>query len=48
MAKDKNDTEYIDYINKVQAKLGEELDKCWDEDRFIRGIRDNGVVVGAK
>lgn len=48
MAKDKNDTEYIDYINKVQDKLGEELDKCWDEDRFIRGIRDNGVVVGAK
>ena len=48
MAKDKNDTEYIDYINKVQTKLGEELDKCWDEDRFIRGIRDNGVIVGAK
>ena len=48
MAEEKNDTEYVEYINKVQAKLGEELDKCWDEDRFIRGIRDNGVVVGAK
>ncbi len=48
MAEEKNDTEYVEYINKVQSKLGEELDKCWDEDRFIRGIRDNGVVVGAK
>ena len=48
MAEEKNDTEYVEYINKVQAKLGEELEKCWDEDRFIRGIRDNGVVVGAK
>ncbi len=48
MAEEKNDTEYVEYINKVQTKLGEELNKCWDEDRFIRGIRDNGVVVGAK
>lgn len=24
------------------------LEKCWDEDRFIRGIREDGVVVGAK
>ena len=24
------------------------MEKCWDEDRFIRGIREDGVVVGAK
>jgi cellobiose phosphorylase len=44
----KNDTAYVAYINDVQAKLGEALDKCWDEDRFIRGIREDGVIVGAK
>ena len=48
MAKDKNDTEYIAYIDKVQAQLADALSKCWDDDRFIRGIRDNGVIVGAK
>ncbi len=48
MAKDKNDTDYVAYIDEVQAKLGETLEKCWDEDRFIRGIREDGVIVGAK
>lgn len=47
-AKDKNDTEYIKYLDDVQGKLGASLEKCWDEDRFIRGIREDGVVVGAK
>ena len=28
--------------------LVEALAACWDEDRFIRGIREDGVVVGAK
>lgn len=44
----KNDSEYIKYIDDVQAKLAEALEKCWDEDRFIRGIREDGVIVGAK
>ncbi len=44
----KNDSEYIKYIDDVQAKLAEALEKCWDDDRFIRGIRDNGEIVGAK
>ncbi len=48
MAADKNDTEYVAYIEKVQAELGNALEKCWDEDRFIRGIREDGVIVGAK
>ena len=48
MAKQKNDTEYIAYIDDVQKKLGDSLAKCWDEDRFIRGIREDGVIVGAK
>ncbi len=48
IAADKNDTEYIKFLEDVKAKLGATLEKCWDEDRFIRGIRDNGVIVGAK
>ena len=48
MAKSKNDTDYIKYIDDVQAKLAASLEKCWDEDRFIRGIREDGFIVGAK
>ncbi|MBQ8883656.1 MAG: N,N'-diacetylchitobiose phosphorylase, partial [Oscillospiraceae bacterium] len=47
-AEERNDTEYVQYIEKVQAELGKSLEACWDEDRFIRGIREDGVVVGAK
>ena len=48
MAKDKNDADYIKYIDEAQAKLAKTLEKCWDEDRFIRGIREDGTIVGAK
>ncbi len=48
MAEYKNDTAYMAYLDEVQAKLSASLEKCWDEDRFIRGIREDGVIVGAK
>lgn len=35
-AQQKNDTEYIKYLDEVQGKLAASLEKCWDEDRFIR------------
>ena len=47
-AQDRNDSEYASYLEKVQAQLGKSLSDCWDEDRFIRGIREDGTVVGAK
>ncbi len=47
-AVEKGDTEYVAYLDKVQGELGASLDKCWDEDRWIRGIREDGVIVGAK
>lgn len=47
-AKMKNDSEYVDYIDKSQGELKSALDKCWEGEQFIRGIRDNGVVVGSK
>ncbi|MBQ4345731.1 MAG: N,N'-diacetylchitobiose phosphorylase [Oscillospiraceae bacterium] len=48
MAIAKGDAEYQAYIEGVREKLAASLAKCWDEDRFIRGIREDGVVVGAK
>ena len=47
-AVEKGDTEYVAYLDKVQSELGDSLSKCWDDDRWIRGIREDGVVVGAK
>ena len=47
-AADRKDNDYISYLEKVQAELGKSLEACWDGDRFIRGIREDGVVVGAK
>ncbi len=47
-ATERGDTEYVAYIDKIQKDLHESLEKCWDEDRFIRGIREDNVVVGAK
>ncbi len=47
-AEEKGDGEYVKYIDDVQGKLRASLEKCWDEDRWIRGIREDGVVVGAK
>ena len=47
-AEERGDSEYVKYLKKAQAALGKTLGKCWDEDRFIRGIREDGVIVGAK
>ncbi len=48
LAEKRGDNEYAEYITKVQGELSNTLEKCWDEDRFIRGIREDGVIVGAK
>ena len=48
MAVGQGDKKYIKQIDKEQQKLKAALDSCWDEDRFIRGIREDNVIVGAK
>ncbi|MGN0605435.1 MAG: GH36-type glycosyl hydrolase domain-containing protein [Oscillospiraceae bacterium] len=48
MAEEKKDTDYIAYLDKIQAELRTALSECWDEDRWVRGIREDGVIVGAK
>jgi cellobiose phosphorylase len=42
----KNDSGYVAYINDEEVKLKAALDACWNDDRFIRGIREDGVEVG--
>jgi cellobiose phosphorylase len=45
----KDDTSYIDYINRIQYKLGTTIqEKCWEDDRFIRGYKEDGQVIGSK
>lgn len=49
IAVDRNDTEYIKYIDKVQKELKDTLNEnCWEGDRFIRGFMESGQVIGSK
>ncbi len=48
-AEDLGDTEYIAYLDKTQKELGETIQKeCWEDDRFVRGIKEDGQVIGSK
>ncbi len=48
-AEDKNDTEYITYLDKTQKELGDIIQElCWEDDRFIRGFKEDGQVIGSK
>ncbi|MCH5208058.1 MAG: N,N'-diacetylchitobiose phosphorylase [Oscillospiraceae bacterium] len=44
----KNDGEYIKYLDETNEKLGKILENCWDEDRFIRGYRETGEIIGKR
>lgn len=49
MAKYKNDSEYIEYIDKVQKDLKDTINEnCWEDDRYIRGIKEDGEIIGSK
>ncbi|MBR5658479.1 MAG: N,N'-diacetylchitobiose phosphorylase [Lachnospiraceae bacterium] len=48
-AEEKKDTEYLAYLNKTQAELRDLLaGLCWEDDRFIRGFKEDGQVIGSK
>lgn len=48
-AKEKKDEEYITYLDKIQEELGNTIQKeCWEGDRYIRGIKEDGQVIGSK
>ncbi len=46
-AEHKDDSEYVDFLNKSQKELGCKIQElCWNEDRFIRGFTEKGEVIG--
>ena len=47
-ALDKNDAEYVKYLDDIAAKLDGILAKCWNEDRFIRGYKEDGTIIGQR
>ena len=47
-AASKNDTDYVKYLDEIGAKLDGILEKCWNEDRFIRGYKEDGTVIGQR
>ena len=48
-AERKNDSEYIAYLDKIQTELGNTIqEKCWEDDRYIRGYTEKGQVIGSK
>jgi len=42
----KNDNGYVEELDKINAALDKALDDCWDGDRFIRGYRETGEIIG--
>ena len=47
IAASKGDNEYAAFMEESRKKLHKILTKCWDGDRFIRGIREDNEIVGA-
>ena len=44
----KNDAEYIKYLDETNKKLEEVLAPCWNEDRWIRGYKEDGEIIGRR
>ena len=44
----KKDTEYVTYLDDVLKKLSGILNECWNEDRYIRGYKEDGVIIGKR
>lgn len=48
-AEKKKDTDYIAYLDQTQKEVGEKINKFWwEEDRFNRGFKDTGELIGSK
>ncbi len=48
-AKDLADEEYVAYLEQIQKVLGDTIQtNCWEDDRFIRGFKEDGQVIGSK
>ncbi len=47
-AEEKGDSLYVTYLTEKLEALHDTLQNCWEGDQFIRGIKENGEVVGSK
>ncbi len=47
-AEEKGDKEYIGYLDGISEKLTKILSGCWNEDRWIRGYKEDGTVIGQR
>lgn len=49
LAESRKDIEYAEHMKGVQKELYEIIQNlCWEDDRFIRGIKEDGQVIGSK
>lgn len=49
IAADRKDSEYIAYLDRIQSELKDTMNEnCWEGDRFIRGFKEDGQVIGSK
>ena len=49
IATERGDAEYAAYITDEQKKLEDTLQNlCWEDDRYIRGFKEDGQVIGSK
>ncbi|MBE5961815.1 MAG: N,N'-diacetylchitobiose phosphorylase [Lachnospiraceae bacterium] len=45
----KKDDSYIEFLKQEQKKLGDTLQTlCFEDDRYIRGFKEDGTVIGSK
>lgn len=47
-AEGKNDTEYIKHLDELLAKQKEVISDCWNEDRWLRGYKEDGEIIGQR
>lgn len=48
-AREKNDPAYLPYLEEQQRKLERSIQSlCWNEDRFIRGFKEDGETIGCR
>jgi len=45
-AEERNDAEYAAYLDKLLDGQTKILSDCWDGDRFIRGYKEDGQIIG--
>ncbi|MCL2718189.1 MAG: N,N'-diacetylchitobiose phosphorylase [Lachnospiraceae bacterium] len=48
-AEERNDSDYVKYLDEIIAKLSGIMNKeCWNGDRWIRGFKEDGTIIGQK